>query len=128
MTVRSQVTTSQIDDFVDGIANEVATNYAGTPILDVPLPAALAIPLVVPPGDNHFVGDLNDEDVPSCQRLPTSRRVCGGGPTWSRPFSAVSVVVDQLGVLSCVVLSCSAGSGRWYRMSGADADEHDILL
>jgi len=46
----TQVTASQIDEFVDGIANEVALNGADAPILDVPIPAAPTPPPMVPPG------------------------------------------------------------------------------
>jgi hypothetical protein len=63
----SQVTASQIDKFVDGIANEVASNYVDAPILDVPIPTPPATPPVVPPGEDRFIGGLNmspdDEDV-----------------------------------------------------------------
>ena len=54
----SQVRRSQIEDFVDGIANEIAATPADAPVLDVP----------VPPGEDRLMGDLNmgpdDEDVP----------------------------------------------------------------
>ena len=46
----SQVMASQIDEFVDGIANEVAANHADAPILDVPIPA----PPVTPPGGSSW--------------------------------------------------------------------------
>ena len=81
----SQVTASQIDEFVDGIANEVAANHAAAPILDVPLPAAPATPPRVPPGEDRFMGDLNmgpdDEDVPILPPPP--------------PLHAVSVKVQE---------------------------------
>jgi hypothetical protein len=48
----TQVTASQIDEFVDGIANEVAADHAAAPILDVPIPTPPPTPPVVPPGED----------------------------------------------------------------------------
>ena len=61
----SQVTRSQIDNFVDGIAQEIAATPADAPVLDVPVPPA---PPIIPTGEDRLMGDLNmgpdDEDVP----------------------------------------------------------------